>query len=459
MGIPDRVKIFTVNTVKLDYAALRGEADAEQLDMLFDYVRSRFLITNVHASSADVAGLQAVLQWLVLVADPVAAAHMVAAASATLNNLRLHLNIFSKGADFAVMGSLDEYKAGLTTMLQLYAPIEATYKQLTSAVRDANDRQQYLKSVLSHQDSLVERLGEMKKSTSGRLKAVLGEIDALEATRSNLSSALAEAFDRLQADVRGAIGLTAADFFSLFNQLSFTNREFSKPAATVVGSGSLAVGGVAAAGSMLLSQAGELVNKAIENVPTDSGESVNKNFVIRRLQFLGKDVKSIADLKQARDGMLATNPMADYRLVATREQVESVCSNFYGKYPSARSISDALDQYIDAVAARNGKVEEYNQLLSSLLYVGAELDKTNEQRETIQGVWQRSANPGLPAMVRVGAALRRHAREQCIEQLYVACRVFTLQTLDPYDVFADVLGTVGSTTQPGRSTRRPSTPR
>ena len=42
------------------------------------------------------------------------------------------------------------------------------------------------------------------------------------------------------------------------------------------------------------------------------------------------------------------------------------------------------------------------------------------------------------------AALRKHSLELCIEQLYMASRVFTMQALVSYDVFADMLEELGS---------------
>jgi hypothetical protein len=101
------------------------------------------------------------------------------------------------------------------------------------------------------------------------------------------------------------------------------------------------------------------------------------------------------------------------------------------------------------VATRNEKVEEYNQLLSEVLYLDGELAKTLLQRSEAETSLQTSANPGLPAMARYATALRRHAQERCVYQLYMASRVFTMQSLQFYDVFVDVLGNLGSSSDPG----------
>src|SRR5262249_16837770 len=159
--------------------------------------------------------------------------------------------------------------------------------------------------------------------------------------------------------VRSDIGLSAADFCSLFNQLSFTNRELTSHTPGQP-QGAVSVGGVMATGAMIFSQVGDLITKAIDNVSTDTGASVNKNFVIRRMQFREKDVKTLAELKKTKDGLIKINPSAEYRLLATRDQLESICSNFYTKFPSAKQLSEDLESYIHAITTRNEKVEEYN---------------------------------------------------------------------------------------------------
>jgi hypothetical protein len=52
-------------------------------------------------------------------------------------------------------------------------------------------------------------------------------------------------------------------------------------------------------------------------------------------------------------------------------------------------------------------------------------------------------------MAGFSCALHRHACEQCVEQLYMASRVYTLQFLNLYDAFVDVLGKLATPAAPG----------
>jgi hypothetical protein len=129
--------------------------------------------------------------------------------------------------------------------------------------------------------------------------------------------------------------------------------------------------------------------------------------------------------------------------------LELLCSNFYSKYPEAKQASAELEEYLETVAARNEKVAEYNQLLSDLSYVCGESQKVMAQQTAAETARRQSVNPGFPALAGFSSALRRHALERCIVQLYMASRVYTMQSLDSYDVFADVLAKLASKSQPG----------
>jgi hypothetical protein len=449
---------------------LRDKGDIQQLEMVLSQTRSRYLLTPLPLPAGECEAIVEVLQWLVLLTTPPAATTTAPttvtttvttpatndkprpgrerdntlreSALATLVNIRNDCNIFGKDAQFAALGSFERYKTDLEKMLTFLKEVEKVYTTLNATVNATAEKQKYLTSVVAAQDGLITRLSALEDDTVRSLKTTLTEVITLEDSRDKLANAVEESVKKFKDQISSKLGLAPGDIWNLFTQLSFTNRE-------VTHEGALLVGGAAAAGAMILSQVDELATKAIENVATDTGGSVNKNYVIQRMQYLGKEVKTVAGLKETRDGLLKTNPSAEYRLQATREQVESICSNFYESIPEAKEVSGTLDAFIEAVAARNAKVEEYNQELSQLVYVRAELDKLKVQRGQASTALQAGASPGLPVMANFFTALRRHAQERCIEQLYFASRVYTLESLDPYDVFADVLGKLASGAQPG----------
>ena len=445
------------------YKDLAVQADFEQLEMLLDHIRIRYLLANVHNPAYDRGPLQEVLDWLFSLADckagnsllapstlsapspvPEAAddvwAQLRATVFASINNLRLRLNIFGQDAEFTALGSLESYKTDLLNMLALYSTVETVYQKLNANLIAAEERNSYLANVSERQASLSDALDVAQTAAIKKLKDTLAEIEKRNASKDEAATAFTTAVTMLESSIKKAIGITPADVFSALSQLSFTNREFHGPQAAAAAGAAFAPGALIATGAMIASQFGDLVTKAVDNVVTDTGVSINKNLVIRRMEFLSKDVGTIAGLKETGDGLLQADPNAECRLMATREQVESICSNFYVKYPEAKEVSGYLDVYIEAVAARNQKVEEYNQNISELAYVAAELLRTKAQKQLADTWRQKAASPGLPALAKFARALRRHAWEDCVQQLYIASRVLSLKSLDFYDVFADVLG-------------------
>jgi hypothetical protein len=116
------------------------------------------------------------------------------------------------------------------------------------------------------------------------------------------------------------------------------------------------------------------------------GHSINKKYVTTHLALFDKEIRDFNGLllKQRKDGTLNTNEVEVNRLLATREQVDELCSRFFEKFPEAKGVSFALQNFIDVVSRRTGKIEEYNDKLATLYRVSAEMNRTNEQLKTAQ---------------------------------------------------------------------------
>lgn len=408
---------------------IAAHSDTDQLEMVFDHLRTRCLLTDMSTPSESIGEITKELQLLVSLAEAKkenpAILKLRESAAATLQNAVLGCNVFGKDARYAAFGSLEKYQNDFRDMLVSFRNVEKTYAQLQNDLSVESTRQTYLTSVLAYQRALKSELEQRQKDLIDAVNDTSEAIDTLEASRSRLETDLNDLFQNFEKQVDEKTGLSVQSFTNLMTQLSFTNVE----------EGGLGVRGWLMVGS----QIGEIASKAIEDVPTDTGTSINKKYVIRRMQSLGKDVKTFAGLKK-KHGELQVDSSAEYRLLATRDQVNSICSNFYSIFDEARKITNTIDEYIEAVTTRNAKVEEYNQLSSGLRYISAELYKVGTEITTASDSNSKGSNPGLPAMARFSTALYRHALERCLEHLYIACRVFTMESLSLYDVFSQVLG-------------------
>ena len=476
---PPPVTVTKQETHAVTAKHIAAEADLEQCEMLLDHLRVRYLLADVQNEQYDRGPFNAVLDWLFLIADsrsPSPLLETSAAANsgavtpplmgdswpqvraitvATREKLRQRLNIFGYDAEFVALGTDAFYRDKVGEMVKHYSEVEKTYRQLSASLISAQERSSYLSNVASRQSLQIDALDSAQKEVKAKLTQTLAAIEQLEESKRTAIDEFNNAVGRFHLKILESVGISPADIFSALSQLSFTNREISSPnaaavpapqghprrdaaAAASVAEMALSPGGVLASGAMLVSQVGDLMVKAANNVVTDSGESVNKNFVIQRIQNLDREVKSFDDLKKTSDGLIQTG--SESRLLATREQLEGICGNFYQRYPDAKKVMNHLNTYMEAVVARNKKVEEYNQQLSGLIMIAAELMRSRAQKDAAETAFLKAADPGKPAMVRYVRVLRRNAWENCVRQLYMTCKTFTLRYLDSMDVFSGVLG-------------------
>ena len=279
---------------------IAAQADTDQLEMLFDQLRTRCLLTDMSKASESIGKILETLEFLVLIADAKkdnpAILTLRESAAGTLHNARLGCNVFGKDAGFAAFGSVDKYKKDFKNILAIFTNVETTYKQLQKDLSKESERQTYLSNVLAYQDDLRTELRHRKTEMIDATNDAANAIDTLEASRQNLQMVLDGLLKNFQKQVDDKIGIALRDFPNLLTQLSFTNAE---------------EGGLGVRGWLMIgSQVGDMATKAIQDVPTDTGASINKNYVIRRMQSLGKDIQTIAGLKK-KHGELVTDPSAE----------------------------------------------------------------------------------------------------------------------------------------------------
>lgn len=440
--------IWEVQKFKEDIA---GNQDGEQLQILYDLVRTRYLFAPPGGALPPHLGEQ--VSWLVNVAEArvdlkledgtidAAMPSLYRVASSMYGNLWSGKSIFGHIPSDVVLGTPEKYEDALQKMTDNLKSVEK-YNQLTtrfeqfaqswsanwSQVKDATDG---VMGVMEQQKTEITKPG-------GLLSVAMATIKERETARGTMFEKLKTKSNEFADEVNKNIKLKPEDFFGMLNQLSFTNREFHNQA------GKFLAGGAAAAGAMLVSQAGEMATKAMDNVITDTGEAMNKKYLIRSVKTLTAKLPNITDLKQARDGVIAQDPNSEARLLATEEQLNSILENFYEQSEKARDLSSMLDAYVDAVQQRNAAVDEWNELLALYAYCNGEIQKAKTQSAAIDE--KTSNDPGLPAMARWHMALNRHALEKCIETLYDACLVYKLHRLEDFNVYSNLGSAIDSDT-------------
>src|SRR6516165_5485128 len=96
-------------------------------------------------------------------------------------------------------------------------------------------------------------------------------------------------------------------------------------------------------------------------------------YLVGSAHAISGDVKDMKSLKQARDGFFSTDGADGFRLMATRKQIRDITDDFYKQFAVARELQSDFDSYIDLVATRSAKIDEYNKELQGLRYLEAQV--------------------------------------------------------------------------------------
>ena len=121
-------------------------------------------------------------------------------------------------------------------------------------------------------------------------------------------------------------GVTWQDMFGCLTQLSFMNWG-NLPEKIESGPALMATG-----------QAGDLLLRGVSNVVTDSGQSMSKTYVVKRVDTLTKEIRSLRDLTLQRSQFLDPNNLYNdtYKLTLTRDQFKELCNDFTNKFERPR---------------------------------------------------------------------------------------------------------------------------
>jgi len=410
----------------VDDRSLALQLSGDLLPMVFERCRERFLFTNVHANTNEtreaVGSLQATLSWIVRMATERKEADLAAAATMTLESLRQGRNLFGHDHDFVALGSIDRYQPDLTEVVAEYSAIEQTHGALAGALKNAQERAGFLGNLSGSQSRTLTALEADVADSVAKVNAALTSVQQFEANRAEGSVHLIKKFTDFENEVTLGTGLTPAALLSAIGQLAFINPE--APAFAI---------------PLVASQAGDLISKTANEIATDNGTTVNRSYLSRQVLSLSNEVTDFTGLKQASDGLISADGTEQGRLMATRRQVDAICAEFFSKCPTAKKLSDDLAHYIELVATRNAKIAEYNDALTELCYLRSQADAIRSAKNKTESWRVSQAGLSLPQMAAFSSALWRHAREQCVETLYLASRAFTMHTLSNKDVFVDVL--------------------
>ena len=224
-------------------------------------------------------------------------------------------------------------------------------------------------------------------------------------------------------------GVSLADLFGCLTQFSFQHWG-NLPEKIESGPALMAAG-----------QVGDLMNKGISKVVTDSGQSLSKDYVVKQVDSLTSGIRSLKDLTLNRSKFIdQTNLYNDsYKLMMTRDQFKTLCSDLTKTFPAAQKIIDDLDEYVSLADQRNAAVLEYNQLWQHVYDLQAEAVKAEHDYQHAQSGLAGKAQPSLPIFTSFATERYNRAKDLTLHINYLASRAYILKSLKIRDYFSEML--------------------
>jgi hypothetical protein len=159
--------------------------------------------------------------------------------------------------------------------------------------------------------------------------------------------------DKLTETLKDTTGVTPEDFNEALFNLAFAGS----PANNEGGQWTFSGHGAFTTFTTLTSQTAKLASKAIDTLPNDQGQPVQKKYMLFQVDRLTNDIAKLDEawtkIKTARAGLetVQLNDPDAYRLLMTREKFDNLFEQF-STITAVQSAKAALDNYVDAVCLR-----------------------------------------------------------------------------------------------------------
>ncbi len=436
--------------------ALRGIAQVSHLHMLLETARLRYLQWDAYRFAQDPEAdtqkdeqqeeLQALLDFL-CVGQKLLPLFSAESEMQVLDGIRTAVlcltqqlgaeqDYFGNSMNFVPLGSPDFYVTPLEKALEQLEKRETIYHAYNQALQEAKTIHEQRTAARTEAGAQIKAL----EDSEPQLRSILidyikTKIPAEDRNVASAQAVLKPSLQKLQQWVKTCFGLTPEDFIDCVFNLAFIGSPFQEGR---TGKRQLASHGAFTAFTTISSQSAKLITKAVETLPNDEGQPVNRKRLLRKVdQFsdklttLSEAYRTIKDARHPNDPeQIQLNDPDAYRLVVAQQEFDELLDQFSTK-PEALGAMKAMNTYVEAVQRRNVVLEEYNTLAKEYIRVEGEIGTTRGHISTIELLEKKEAAPDLPVETAFVTALYNRTRERCLAQFYLASRAYRFWSLTP----------------------------
>ncbi len=410
-------------------------ADWMRLGETLDWIKQRLDSFPVsRTGGTDCSAEHALARRLTDVVNPMLAHHAA------------NCDYFGKSPLFAPTLSLKTYDDALTKALECLQLLEAGRDGLAKTL-DANETalahlEDGREEARSVGDYLRTKLRDLTEKRRSRHRQLLAAEQEREDLRKGLERALHEFGERVQR----SFGLSTAELLNALTQIAFMGLPVEKKAGQTGAGGAAAAVAVAeaaagaafefspvhAANSAIMGgiQLASLIDAGNKSVLNDSGEPVDKKYVMKQVARANESLRATLSEWKA-DGSIQVDQQGMTQLLCSRQELDEMLDEF-GKLDGALAAKSRLDTYVEQVDARNRLIADYNDLLVSEYGLLAEIQKADEQTRQMDTRLSLEQKPGLAQVGMWISGLYETVKTTCLEEVYMAHRAESFWAAAPY---------------------------
>ncbi|KAI0129744.1 hypothetical protein BJ170DRAFT_617418 [Xylariales sp. AK1849] len=278
-----------------------------------------------------------------------------------LEQLSMQRDLFGLSPDWAPRLSTQYYLDYAQQQLQRLRILEGSYWKYFESYQDQMEIGVVLKEVLA---ANVYRRKEARDTLAAVLRLMRDKETAIETAAKDIEAKrvkLVEDLSKVQDALKRLQVPSAASFLSAISACVVTGLALaSNPVGWVAGIGLAAVA--------LSPQGLSLIDEATNSIDDSHGQKVNKNFVIKKINKCGDDLKSLlghpAYSMQA-DGTKTVNSEDSAKIAVTEEQLRSFLQQFQDtigpkQQHLRKSLDDSLKAFTKATNGRNQDILAYS---------------------------------------------------------------------------------------------------
>lgn len=437
LGITEDVLARTVHNLKESNNLYQTWDLLRHFTMLYQRARALYLTIGMPIPNPDdkvkediIVEIYQILDWISLYLEA-----MPVSDDANLGNLHKALSVnvksllhyYLEGADAfghynlsVPRGSFSYYYAQLNQAMPLLYRMETDYAQMVESSKQAEDFLAQVDKkgidVSKHLDSLNNEI----TMTISELDQVADLISVMDSHVLGARQKFADKMRGFQDDLAGAVGLGWGDVLDALEMMAFvgSDPEHAIPMGRV--------------------QLAKLGLSAFNELYTDSGRKVKKEYVVTQAKVLSGDFSKLGEGFHTWMGeqTISMEDQGAARLYVKQSEFNRFFDDFLLRH-SAQEAKEALNEYVDSVQERNVQIDAYNLLVARLLEDENQIKSLQAQQNLLAGKADLNIQRQKTQDYLISAY--NSLRDRCIRLLYMTGRAYYFLSLNRLDLLGEQL--------------------